>query len=63
MNNHDFDFLGIPSTILSWLAFFQLIEISPILNVAVSILSITWLSMQIYGWVEKRIKDKKNVGQ
>jgi p-aminobenzoyl-glutamate transporter AbgT len=60
MDNHEFDFLGIPSTILSWLAFFNLVSISPILNGLVSIMSLVWLSMQIYGWVEKRIKAYKN---
>jgi hypothetical protein len=60
MDNHELDFLGIPSTILSWLAFFNVVSISPILNGIVSILSVTWLSMQIYGWVEKRIKASKH---
>lgn len=60
MNNHELDFLGIPSTLLSWMAFFEIVSISPILNIGVSLLSISWLSLQIYGWVEKRIKDKKH---
>jgi p-aminobenzoyl-glutamate transporter AbgT len=60
MDNHELDFLGIPSTILSWLAFFNLVSISPILNGLVSIMSLVWLSMQMYGWVEKRIKASKN---
>jgi hypothetical protein len=60
MTNHDLDIIGVPSTILSWMAFFELVSISPILNVGVSLMSITWLFMQMYGWVEKRIKDKKN---
>ena len=63
MDNHELDFLGIPSTLLSWMAFFEVVSISPILNIGVSLLSISWLSLQIYGWVEKRIKDKKNGSQ
>ncbi len=60
MNNHDLDIVGVPSTILSWLAFFEVVSISPILNVGVSLLSLTWLCMQIFGWIEKRIKEKKH---
>jgi hypothetical protein len=60
MDNHELDFLGIPSTILSWLAFFNLVSISPILNGLVSVMSLVWLSMQMYGWIEKRIKASKN---
>lgn len=63
MDNHELDFLGIPSTLLSWMAFFEVVSISPILNIGVSLLSISWLSLQIYGWVEKRIKDKKHGSQ
>jgi hypothetical protein len=60
MNNHELDFLGIPSTILSWLAFFNVVSISPILNGLVSIMSLVWLSMQMYAWIEKRIKASKH---
>lgn len=60
MTNHDLDFVGVPSTILSWMAFFELVSISPVLNVGVSLMSIAWLSMQMYGWIEKRVKGKKH---
>lgn len=60
MTNHDLDFVGVPSTILSWMAFFELVSISPVLNVGVSLMSIAWLSMQMYSWVEKRVKEKKH---
>jgi hypothetical protein len=60
MDNNELDFLGIPSTVLSWLAFFNVVSISPILNGLVSSMSLIWLSLQIYGWVEKRIKARKN---
>jgi hypothetical protein len=60
MDNNELDFLGIPSTILSWLAFFNVVSISPILNGLVSTMSLIWLSLQIYSWVEKRIKARKN---
>lgn len=55
----DVTFIGVPSTILSWLAYLNVVHINPLVNFVVSIFSLTWLSLQIYGWVEKRIKDKK----
>lgn len=56
----DVTFIGLPSTIISWMAFLNIVQVNPFVNFMVSIFSITWLSLQIYGWVEKRIKDKKN---
>jgi hypothetical protein len=55
----DATFIGIPSTVISWMAFLNIVEVNPVVNFIVSIFSITWLSLQIYGWVEKRIKEKK----
>lgn len=60
MTEQDLDIVGVPSTVVSWLSMLQIISIGPMLNIIVSLMSLTWLSMQIYGWVEKRIKDKKN---
>jgi len=58
-NSADITFLGVPSTIVSWLAYLNVVDINPLVNFVVSIFSLTWLSMQIYGWIEKRIKEKK----
>lgn len=56
----DLTLVGFPATILAWMNMFNLININPLLDFAVSMVSLAWLSMQIYGWVEKRIKAKKN---
>jgi len=58
--NSDVTFLGVPSTIISWMAYLNIVDINPLINFVVSIFSTVWLSMQIYGWIEKRIKDKHN---
>lgn len=61
--SHDMDFVGIPATILSWLSLFEVVKMNPMLDFAVSIFSIVWLSVQIFGWFEKRIKSKKNASK
>lgn len=55
----DVTFLGVPSTILSWMAYLNIVDVNPLINFVVSIFSLAWLSLQIYGWIEKRLKDKK----
>lgn len=61
MNTHnDITFLGIPSTIVSWMAYLNVVDVNPLVNFVVSIFSLVWLSIQIYSWTEKRIKDKRN---
>jgi hypothetical protein len=60
MTNHGLDTVGIPSTIITWLSIFEIINMDPVLSVVIKLFSLVWLSMQIYGWVEKRIKDKKH---
>lgn len=61
MSSHnDITFLGIPSTLVSWMAYLNIVDVNPLINFVVSIFSTVWLSMQIYGWIEKRIKDKHN---
>lgn len=58
--HNDITFLGIPSTLVSWMAYLNIVDINPLINFVVSIFSTVWLSMQIYGWIEKRVKDKYN---
>jgi len=61
MNTHnDITFLGIPSTVLSWMAYLNIVDVNPLVNFVVSIFSLVWLSIQIYSWTEKRIKEKRN---
>ena len=59
----DIDFVGFPATILSWLSLFQVINMNPMLDFTVSICSMIWLGLQIFTWVEKRIKNKKDASQ
>ena len=61
MNAHnDITFLGVPSTIVSWMAYLNIVDINPLVNFVVSIFSLVWLSIQIYSWAEKRIIEKRN---
>lgn len=61
--SHDMDFVGVPATILSWLSLFEVVKMNPMLDFAVSVFSIAWLAIQIFSWVEKRIKSKKNASK
>lgn len=54
--NNDLDIVGFPSTIMTWLVVFDIVKINPLVTFFVSIMSLVWLSLQIYGWIEKRIK-------
>ena len=61
--SNDMDFVGIPATVLSWLSLFEVVKMNPMLDLLVSIFSITWLGIQIFGWLEKRFKSKKNASK
>ena len=52
--------VGIASTAISWLSFMEVVKVSPYTQLIVNILSIIWLSLQIYNFVKtKIIKSKK----
>ena len=52
--------VGLASTAISWLSFVDLVKVSPYTQITVNILSIIWLSLQIYNFVKtKIIKSKK----
>ena len=52
--------VGLASTAISWLSFIDLVKVSPYTQISVNILSIIWLSLQIYNFVKtKIIKSKK----
>lgn len=52
--------VGLASTAISWLSFIDLVKVSPYTQLSVNILSIIWLSLQIYNFVKtKVIKSKK----
>jgi hypothetical protein len=63
MNFTDTNVVGIPSTILAWMSVLEIVQMDPLISLAFKGLSSVWLCMQIYGWVEKRIKDKKHGSQ
>ena len=52
--------VGLASTAISWLSFMEIVKVSPYTQFTVNILSIIWLSLQIYNFVKtKIIKSKK----
>ena len=52
--------VGLASTAISWLSFMEVVKVSPYTQLIVNILSIIWLSLQIYNFVKtKVIKSKK----
>ena len=51
--------VGLASTAISWLSFVDLVKVSPYTQIAVNILSIIWLSLQIYNFVKTKILKKK----
>ena len=57
--------VGVASTAISWLSFMEVVKVSPYTQLIVNILSIIWLSLQIYNFVKtklisKSIKNRKN---
>lgn len=52
--------VGLASTAISWLSFMDVVKISPYTQLIVNVLSMVWLSLQIYNFVKtKIIKSKK----
>jgi hypothetical protein len=51
--------VGLASTAISWLSFIELVKVSPYTQLAVNILSIIWLSLQIYNFVKTKIIKRK----
>lgn len=52
--------VGLASTAISWLSFMDVVKVSPYTQLIVNVLSIVWLSLQIYNFVKtKVIKSKK----
>jgi len=52
--------VGLASTAISWLSFMDVVKVSPYTQLVVNILSMVWLSLQIYNFVKtKVIKNKK----
>ena len=51
--------VGIASTVISWLSFMDVVKVSPYTQLIVNILSMIWLSMQIYNFVNSKVVKKK----
>lgn len=51
--------VGIASTVISWLSFMDVVKVSPYTQLIVNILSMVWLSMQIYNFVKMKVIKKK----
>ena len=51
--------VGLASTAISWLSFVDLVKVSPYTQISVNILSIIWLSLQIYNFVKTKIIKRK----
>lgn len=47
--------VGLASTAISWLSFMEVVKVSPYTQLVVNILSIIWLSLQIYNFVNTKI--------
>ena len=51
--------VGLASTAISWLSFIELVKVSPYTQLTVNILSIIWLSLQIYNFVKTKVIKRK----
>jgi hypothetical protein len=51
--------VGLASTAISWLSFIDIVKVSPYTQLAVNILSVIWLSLQIYNFVNTKIIKRK----
>jgi len=51
--------VGIASTVISWLSFMDVVKVSPYTQLIVNILSMVWLSLQIYNFVKTKVIKRK----
>tara|TARA_B110000503_G_scaffold60599_1_gene96203 strand:+ start:86 stop:277 length:192 start_codon:yes stop_codon:yes gene_type:complete len=51
--------VGLASTAISWLSFMDVVKVSPYTQLVVNVLSMVWLSLQIYNFVKTKILKKK----
>jgi len=51
--------VGLASTAISWLSFMDVVKVSPYTQLIVNVLSMVWLSLQIYNFVKTKILKKK----
>ena len=56
--NSDLTPIGITFTAVSWLNIFGIVQINPLLQSIVYLMTIAWLGMQMYGFVKKQLNKK-----
>lgn len=57
--NTDFTPIGITFTAVSWLNIFGIVQINPLLQSIVYLMTIIWLGMQMYGFLKKQFVKRK----
>ena len=56
--NSDLTPIGITFTAVSWLNIFGIVQINPLLQSIVYLMTIVWLGMQMYGFLKKQLNKK-----
>jgi hypothetical protein len=56
--NSDLTPVGITFTAVSWLNIFGIVQINPLLQSIVYLMTICWLGMQMYGFIKKQFNKK-----
>jgi hypothetical protein len=56
--NSDLTPIGITFTAVSWLNIFGIVQINPLLQSIVYLMTICWLGMQMYGFLKKQFNKK-----
>ena len=56
--NSDLTPIGITFTTVSWLNIFGIVQINPLLQSIVYLMTIAWLGMQMFGFVKKQLNKK-----
>ena len=56
--NSDLTPVGITFTAVSWLNIFGIVQINPLLQSIVYLMTIAWLGMQMYGFLKKQFNKK-----
>ena len=56
--NSDLTPIGITFTAVSWLNIFGIVQINPLLQSIVYLMTIAWLGMQMFGFVKKQLNKK-----
>jgi hypothetical protein len=58
-NSTELTSVGMASTAISWLSFMDVLKVGSFTQLAVNILSIIWLSLQIYNFVKTKVIKRK----